>query len=79
MTDRGILYLVHELHFRGMPDAVVVEHSDWRLYGLDRAHLLDRLDILGPGAGLLIQRAGSVVRITWSHSSMESLIHALTR
>ena len=79
MTDAGVAYLAHELHFRGLPDATVVEHPDWALFGLDRTNALQRLDALGPQAGLLVQRAGSVVRITWSHPSMEALVHALTR
>ncbi len=79
MTDAGIAYLAHELHFCGLPDGTLVGHADWGLFGLDRVHLLNRLDALGPQAGLVVQRAGSVVQITWSHSSMESVVHALTR
>jgi hypothetical protein len=79
ITDAGVACLAHELHFRGLPDAAVVEHPDWGLFGLDRATVLDRLDALGPPAGLLVQRAGSVVRITWSHPAMEALTHALTQ
>jgi hypothetical protein len=41
--------------------------------------VLERLDALGAEAGLLVQRAGSVVRISWSHPSMEALIDATTR
>jgi len=79
VSDPMVAYLVHDLHFRDLPDATVVEHPDWGLFGLDRDGTLDRLDALGPNAGLIVQRAGSVVRITWSHQSMESLIDALTR
>ncbi len=79
MTDGGVAYLAHELHLCGLSDAAVVEHPDWGLFGLGRDQVLDRLDGLGPAAGLFVQRAGSVVRITWSYASMESLIDALTR
>ncbi len=79
VSDPMVAYLAHDLHFRDLPDATVVEHSDWGLFGLNREGTLDRLDALGPRAGLIVQRAGSVVRITWSHQSMESLIDALTR
>jgi len=78
ITDGGVAFLAHELHLHGLSDAAVVEHPDWGLFGLGRDQVLDRLDGLGPAAGLFVQRAGSVVRITWSHSSMESLINALT-
>ncbi len=79
MTDCAVAYLAHELHFRGFADAAVVDHPDWELFGLDRSHLLTRLDALPAAAGMLVQHAGSVVRITWPHDSMEMLINALTR
>lgn len=79
ITDVGLSYLAHDLHFAGMPDSLMVEHPDWGLFGLDRSHLLERLDRLPASAGLLVQRAGSVVRISWSHTSMGAFIHAITR
>jgi len=77
MTDIGLAYLAHDLHFMGAPDSLLVEHPDWGLFGLDRAHLLERLDGLPTRAGLLVQRAGSVVRISWSHDSIGAFIHAV--
>ena len=68
----------HDLHLGAFPDGALVEHPDWCLFGLDRSHLLDRLDALPPTCGLLVQRAGSVVRITWKYSSMEEFIDAIT-
>jgi|CXWL01.1.fsa_nt_gi hypothetical protein len=79
MTDVGLAYLAHDLHFAAVPDNLLVEHPDWGLFGLDRSHLLERLDALPASAGLLIQRAGSVVRISWLHTSMRAFIHAITR
>lgn len=79
ITDASLGYLVHELHFRGITDAEVVEHPDWGLFGLDRTHTLERLEALGPTAGMVVQRAGSVVRITWSYPSMEAYIDAISR
>jgi hypothetical protein len=78
-TDSGLAYLAYDLHFAGLSDGAVVEHPDWGLFGLERSHLLDRLDALGEMAGLLVQRAGDIVRISWAHPSMESVIHALTQ
>ena len=79
ITDGGLTYLAYDLHFAGLADGAVVEHPDWGLFGLDRSHLLDRLDALREAAGLLVQRAGDVVRISWAHPSMESVIHALAQ
>lgn len=78
LSDLGLAFVAHALHFDGEPDSLLVEHHDWALFGLDRAQVLDRLELLSPAAGLLIQRAGSVVHLNWQHTSMEALIHALT-
>ena len=76
-SDNAVAYLAHDLHFAGQPDSEVIAHPDWNLFGLDANHVQDRLDALGPAAGLLLQRAGSVVRISWAHPSMEAMLHAL--
>lgn len=79
MTDAGVTYLAHEMHFSGLSDAQVVESADWTLFGMDRTRVLERLEELGASAGMLVQRAGSVVRITWSYPTMEAMIDALKR
>ena len=77
-TDFAVVYLAYDLHLASLSDAMVVEHPDWHLFGLDREQVLQRLDGLDQRAGLVIQRAGSVVRITWLHSTMDEVIHAYT-
>jgi len=76
-TDLAVAYLAHDLHFAGLTDADLVDYPDWAIFGLDRGHLLERLEALGPQAGMLVQRAGSVVRISWTHQDMEAVLHAL--
>lgn len=77
LTDQSLAYIAHDLHFGGLSDAAVCEHSDWNLFGMGRNQVVERLDELDDWAGLLIQRAGSVVRISWSHKDMEGLINGL--
>ncbi len=77
-TDFTIAYLAHDLHFAGLNDGHLVEHADWGLFGLGREQVLDRMDGLDERAGMVVQRAGSVVSITWSHASMDEVIHAYT-
>ena len=77
-TDFTVAYLAYELHLAGLTDGLLVEHSDWRLFGLNREQVLNRLDELDKRAGLIVQRAGSVVSITWLHPAMEELIVAYT-
>jgi hypothetical protein len=77
LSDEGVAYLAQEVHDDGLSDSAVCDHPDWTLFGLDRARLLERLDNLDEDFGLLVQRAGSVIRITWKHASVEELLDDL--
>lgn len=78
LSDEGVAYLAYDLHLTGLSDAAMCEHPDWRLFGLDRGRVLGRLDNLGEDKGMLVQRAGSVVQITWKYESVEELIDGLS-
>ena len=77
VSDECAAYLAYELHETGLSDAAMCEDPDWRVFGLDRGSVLGRLDHLGENTGMLVQRAGSVVRITWKYQSVEDLIDGL--
>ena len=74
LSDEGVAYLAHELHEAGLSDSGLCEHQDWHLFGLDRGRVLGRLDSLSEDKGMLVQRAGSVVRITWKYETVEEMI-----
>jgi hypothetical protein len=71
-----VTYLAYDLHLAGLTDLAIVEHQDWGLFGLNRAQVLQRLSDLGEQGGMVMQQAGSVVRITWVHQSMDEVIDA---
>lgn len=77
LSDACAAYLAYELHETGLSDSAMCEHPDWRLFGLDRERVLGRLDDLAEDKGILVQRAGSVVTITWKYGSVEELIDGL--
>ncbi len=77
LSDEGVAYLAHELHDDGLSDSAMCDHPDWKLFGLDRGRVLVRLDNLAEDKGMLVQRAGSVVRITWTQTSVEDLVDGL--
>lgn len=79
VTDLTVAYLAYDLHLAHIPDGLLAEASDWGLFGMTREHTLDRLAALDDRAGLIVQRAGSVVSITWLHNSMNEVIDAYTR
>jgi len=78
-SDFAVTYLAYDLHLAELPDGIMVEHSDWGLFGLAREDTLGRLDGLDERAGLIVQQAGSVVSITWLHGTMDEVIDAYTR
>lgn len=69
-------YLAYDLHFAGLTDIAIVEHEDWRLFGLNRSQILQKLSDLDQQSGMVVQQAGSVVRITWLYKSMDEVIDA---
>ena len=75
-TDFTVAYLAYDFHLSGLTDGTLVEHSDWGLFGLSRRQVLERLARLNERAGIILQEAGSVIRITWLHNDMEGLIRA---
>jgi AcrR family transcriptional regulator len=77
MSGEGVACLARELSDSGLSDSALCEHADWKLFGLNREAVIDRLDRLGEERGLIIQRAGSVVSITWRVKSMKELIDVL--
>ena len=79
LSDEGAALLAWDLHDSGATDAALCEHSDWRLFGLSSPQALERLDALGEARGLIVQRAGAVVRFTWTVRSAEELINVLSR
>lgn len=79
LSDEGVACLARYLHESGFSNSALCEHRDWSIFGLNREQVCDRLDQLGEHRGLIIQKAGSVVSITWNVNSMEELINVLSR
>ena len=69
--------LAHELHFRGLGDSAVVHHSEWGLFGLELADVLQELKRLALRREIIVQSAASITQIGWKHNSMEELAHVL--
>jgi hypothetical protein len=79
ITELGLAIIARMMHDEGISDSSIGSHRDWSLFGLSGAEVLDRLDELGEARGILVQRAGAVVHITWSPRTIEELIHVFTR
>lgn len=72
-------YLAYELHFRGIGDNAVINHDDWKLFGLERDEVLDEMKRLSLKGLIIIQSAGDVARIGWKQNNMEELCNVLAQ
>ncbi len=73
ISDDALAFLAYEAHTHGLGDAQVVALDAWRLFGLDRDAVIERLAGLHDAGWLDVQRAGEVVRIDWAIDSMQEV------
>ncbi len=78
-SDFLVTYLAFDLHFDGQSDNLLVDHPDWNIFGFERSHLVERLAQLEKESGMIVQHAGSLVRITWLYPSMDEVLDAYSR
>jgi hypothetical protein len=64
------LYLAHELHFSDLSDNQVLEHVDWRLFGLERQDIVRELERVSYGGHFIVQYSGEILRIAWRYKTM---------
>ena len=73
------LYLAHDLHFAGFSDMGVVQHHDWRLFGLEVEDVIRLMKSLSHDGHLVIQSSGELVQVSWKYRSMEECLDAITQ
>ncbi len=76
-ADGTIIYIAYLLHDRGVTDASLASQPGWALFGLGPGDVLDRLEGLVAAGWLIVQRAGDVVRISWTYGSVEEVLDVL--
>ncbi len=76
LDDLTALYLAHELHFSGINDTSLVNHPDWRLFGLEPADVPPHL-VRTAGRHFILQGAGDLVRIAWQYRSFEEALRGI--
>lgn len=73
------LYLAYDLHHQGLSDMSVIQHLDWRLFGLEAQDVTRMLNTLSHDGHLLIQSSADLVQISWKYRDMEGCLNALTQ
>lgn len=75
ISNFALLYLMHELHFSGLSDMAIWNHEDWRLFGLDKYSLLQRIMDMNMKGGYIAQCSGELLTISWNFQTMEDFIN----
>ncbi len=78
ILEETVLFLAHELHFRGIEDRELPRHPDWALFGLGPDEVVRLLERAAFGEHLQIQNAGQILRIEWKYPDMKHVLHAIT-
>lgn len=78
LLDNPAVLLAYDLHFAGLGDNSVVGHADWGLFGLYRQDVIEELRRLALPAGLIVQSAAGVTKISWKYEHIEEVVNALT-
>jgi Putative inner membrane protein (DUF1819) len=76
---RVAAYLAYDLHCSGVGDNALLEHEDWKLFGLAREDVLEEVKRLSLKGYLIVQSAGDLIRISWKLQDMETLCDVLTQ
>lgn len=75
VSDFTIMYLMHELHFEGLSDIALWNHEDWKLFGLDKYQVQERILALNLKGGYIAQCTGDLMTISWNYQTMEDFIY----
>lgn len=72
------LYLAYWLHLSGLGDNAVINHSAWKLFGLEPMDVREELKKMAKNNWLIVQSAGEVTRISWQFSTMKEVINVIS-
>ena len=72
-----VLFLAHEIHFKGFSDNSILESPDWRLFGLAREDVVQQLDKVSRAGHYILQYSGDLLRISWRYQTMEECLDAI--
>jgi hypothetical protein len=79
IRNETALYLAYDLHLSGLSDMAVVNHVDWKLFGLDNQDVVRLLKTLSHDGHLLIQSSADLVQISWTYKTIEECLNALAQ
>jgi bacteriophage exclusion system BrxA-like protein len=69
--------LAYDLHLQGIADNNLINHPDWKLFGLQPEDVRDELKRLSVHKFWIIQTAADVVSISWVYKNMNEVIDVI--
>lgn len=78
MSESMAVYLAYELHFNGLGDNAIINHTDWQLFGLEPSDVREELKALAVKQHWIFQAAGSVVQISWAYKNMGEVVSVIS-
>lgn len=74
---RVLAILAYDFHFEGLGDNSVLNHSDWKLFGMERDDVLNEFKRHARKSWFIVQAAGDIVRIGWQAKNKEDLLNVI--
>lgn len=71
-----LLYLIFDLHFAGFGDTFIIQHPDWKLFGLDETDVVRECQ-RHAGDYYILQYSGEFARFSWNSLSWEDTFRAI--
>lgn len=76
ISPLSALYLTHEIHFSEANDNIILEHPDWKLFGLEPQDVVNELQRVA-NPHFIPQYSGDLLRVSWKHKTMEEALDAI--
>lgn len=76
ISPLATLYLSHEIHFSGANDNTIIEHPDWKLFGLEPQDVVHELQRVS-NPHFIPQYSGDLLRVSWKYKTMEEALDAI--
>ena len=70
------LYLVHEVHFRGVNDDAILNQPDWKIFALEPRDVVNELQRVA-NPHFIPQYSGDLLRISWKYKTVEEALDAI--
>lgn len=71
-----LLYLVHDIHFSGYNNSGIIDHPDWKLFGLEGIDVVRELQRVSNNH-FILQYSGELIRFSWNYNSMEEALRGI--